>query len=350
MIDRIWVFDPEQCCQELAEIYANFAITSNPDQAHVHILPTQVDLSYERSDCFTVFVDTEPAVADAHWCYNEQRQARPRHIWAVSAHSDSCAWPESTVDFFSNMLYVARLNRHLDPVCLAPAPWLATCLLGGWMPARQIMLAELIHRGLDQRCLITHLCRDQRVRDSDSDTQYTNYRTPALQQLDLPVFQSLACYDGAFNTMRSLGSRHGQGWISQLVPRQIYQSALVSIVSETVNLAAPDTFYISEKISRPILMAQPFWVLGCKGFLSRMRDLGFRTYAQWWDESYDHEQDLDQRARAVIASFSDFAALSADRQMDIVSQARAVALHNRARMLDLSWHYRDLAQAIRDHV
>ena len=43
----------------------------------------------------------------------------------------------------------------------------------------------------------------------------------------------------------------------------------------------------------------PFLMLGPKNFLSNLRKLGFETFSNWWDESYDVDADLDNGQVAI---------------------------------------------------
>ena len=60
---------------------------------------------------------------------------------------------------------------------------------------------------------------------------------------------------------------------------------------EVVNLTywSGDTFYLDEKIWRPILMRTPFIVQGPQHFIPRLRKLGFRTFFDYWDEGYSQD-------------------------------------------------------------
>jgi hypothetical protein len=59
--------------------------------------------------------------------------------------------------------------------------------------------------------------------------------------------------------------------------------------------------YLSEKTFKAILMKRPFVILGGPGSLAKLHDLGFRTFDQFWDESYDQETDPNQRIKQVLA-------------------------------------------------
>lgn len=64
-----------------------------------------------------------------------------------------------------------------------------------------------------------------------------------------------------------------------------YHDIFVDIVSETV--FSGDSFFISEKTWRPIIAKRPFIIMSNRNFLANFKRLGFRTFSQWWDESYD---------------------------------------------------------------
>ena len=51
----------------------------------------------------------------------------------------------------------------------------------------------------------------------------------------------------------------------------------------------PET--LTEKTFKPIVMQQPFIIQSCKGSLEYLRRYGFRTFDEFWDESYDEAED-----------------------------------------------------------
>lgn len=64
-----------------------------------------------------------------------------------------------------------------------------------------------------------------------------------------------------------------------------YPNFLIDIVSET--FVEGRTFFPTEKTLRPMLLKKPFIVMGPKCFLIHLRQLGFKTFFEFWDESYD---------------------------------------------------------------
>ena len=81
---------------------------------------------------------------------------------------------------------------------------------------------------------------------------------------------------------------------------KFYNQFQIELVAET--MCAGITFFPTEKTFRPITGCRPFIVFGPVHFLNNLRGLGFRTYGQCWDESYDqyHGQERWDRMKYVI--------------------------------------------------
>lgn len=70
----------------------------------------------------------------------------------------------------------------------------------------------------------------------------------------------------------------------------------IEIVIETY--AHGECFFPTEKTVRPLVARKPMLIYGPRFFLKRLRDMGFRTWNDYWDESYDDLQG-PQRWRAM---------------------------------------------------
>jgi hypothetical protein len=66
---------------------------------------------------------------------------------------------------------------------------------------------------------------------------------------------------------------------------QHYSKFHVELIAETYTIG--DTFFPTEKTFRPIMASRPVIVYGPRNFLQRLRHMGFETWADCWDESYD---------------------------------------------------------------
>jgi hypothetical protein len=85
-----------------------------------------------------------------------------------------------------------------------------------------------------------------------------------------------------------------------LPPVHFYNQTNLEIVAETFGgYDNDDTFFVTEKTTKPIAMKHPFMVLSNCNFLKNLRDLGFKTFGDHLDESYDTEQDLMKRVEII---------------------------------------------------
>ena len=64
------------------------------------------------------------------------------------------------------------------------------------------------------------------------------------------------------------------------------------MVAETYIMG--NTFYVTEKTLRPIIAKTPFIILGPKNYLANLKQLGYKTFSKWWDESYDHHEGVQR--------------------------------------------------------
>lgn len=76
--------------------------------------------------------------------------------------------------------------------------------------------------------------------------------------------------------------------------KEIYLDSYIHIVSET-QFKDNRTPYITEKTFRPIMNLQPFIMMNNAGTLKRVKELGFKTFHPFIDESYDDETNSQLR-------------------------------------------------------
>lgn len=74
---------------------------------------------------------------------------------------------------------------------------------------------------------------------------------------------------------------------------EYYNDFFIDVVAETYTNGL--TFFITEKTIRPIYALTPFILFAAKGYLSTLKsDYGFKTFDQYWDESYDNYQNYER--------------------------------------------------------
>ena len=82
-----------------------------------------------------------------------------------------------------------------------------------------------------------------------------------------------------------------------------FQKCFVYVATETV-FNYPHS-YISEKSFKGITSKRPFIILGAPRCLTVLKDLGYKTFGDYWDESYDSIADPADRMLAVYNLVND---------------------------------------------
>lgn len=88
--------------------------------------------------------------------------------------------------------------------------------------------------------------------------------------------------------------------------KKCYEKSYFHVVTET-GMDFPMRF--TEKIFKPIANYQPFLVIGCQGTLEYLRNMGYETFPEMFDESYDQESDPVKRIMMVLDQIEKFVAL-----------------------------------------
>lgn len=78
----------------------------------------------------------------------------------------------------------------------------------------------------------------------------------------------------------------------------LYDCSLVSIVTES-NFYSPDIFN-TEKTWKPIANRHPFILVGPYKSLEYLKSLGYKTFSDFWDESYDDIKSPMSRLLAIV--------------------------------------------------
>ena len=81
--------------------------------------------------------------------------------------------------------------------------------------------------------------------------------------------------------------------ISAMLPVDIYNTSYYSIVAETT--ADNEYSHFTEKVAKPIVALRPFVAFCGQHYLKNLKRLGFQTFSDVIDETYDSIADIDQR-------------------------------------------------------
>lgn len=92
---------------------------------------------------------------------------------------------------------------------------------------------------------------------------------------------------------------NNHGPVIDPIPGWHHRTTFVNIVNE-YNYTIDSAIITSETL-HTILNCQPFIINGAPGTLKALKQLGFKTFSDFWDESYDDEISLDRRLEKIIS-------------------------------------------------
>lgn len=108
--------------------------------------------------------------------------------------------------------------------------------------------------------------------------------------------------------------------------QQYYTDAFVDIVTES-RYAQP-TANISEKIFQAILYQKPFILVGPPKSLEYLKSFGFKTFSEFWDESYDNEENHEERLLKIFKVIDYILSKDINELREIYKQMLPIIEHN----------------------
>ena len=114
--------------------------------------------------------------------------------------------------------------------------------------------------------------------------------------------------------------------LHKFINREFYSNYFCSVVAEThIN---SNTVFITEKTFKPIANLHPFISYSSKGSLKYLQNLGYKTFSEWWDESYDNEANYYDRLIKIIKIMEDIASWSHDKLFTVTQEMEKTLIHN----------------------
>ena len=89
--------------------------------------------------------------------------------------------------------------------------------------------------------------------------------------------------------------------------------------------------YFTEKITKPLYYGQPFVVIGFKNSLKFLKEMGFETYDDIFDESYDELETWEERTKAVWKEIERVLTLSDSEFYEKFNKVQEKVIYNQKR-------------------
>jgi hypothetical protein len=151
-----------------------------------------------------------------------------------------------------------------------------------------------------------------------------------LSQCPFKLADNYTVYDklnNSINYAQHLLSRDKDNFI------EVYKNFFVEIVCETY--FSGNTFFPTEKTWRPILLKTPFIIQGPVNFLKNLKKLGFKTFNEYWDESYDEDGGY-VAVQTIKRNIDALAIKSSEEIADMYKSMQEILEHNYQLLLSLT--------------
>lgn len=105
-----------------------------------------------------------------------------------------------------------------------------------------------------------------------------------------------------------------------------YQTSLISVVTET-NFQNNDIFN-TEKIFKPMVHRHPFILVGPYKTLEHLKNMGYKTFGDFWDESYDDIEDPFERLIKIVEICKDIQSWDDTKKKHFFYKSMIITNHN----------------------
>lgn len=112
--------------------------------------------------------------------------------------------------------------------------------------------------------------------------------------------------------------------------KSLYENSFLSIVGETIFYQNEEfkTGYLSEKVWKPIGHSHPFIILAPSKTLNYLKELGFKTFSPFIDESYDDIEDENLRLKKILEILENFSNKTLDEKYQFLFDVKDILEHN----------------------
>lgn len=226
-------------------------------------------------------------------------------------------WPEveymfqRQVDFSkASLTHFKRRSKH----------YMALCRIDKL--ERRVFMSNLWKNGLDKRGYFSY-CQEQLDQHND--------------------YSGIDLYDEFLAEQDQLGKefiKAGPFYVDSLTSEQrndysvlsddMYQDSYFNFVLESfINIDGSGGQSMTEKTFKPILYCQPFICVAEHHHLKHLRELGYHTFDNIIDESYDDIENTQERFEAVMGLAQDLASIDLDTAHDMYKKCSDRLLENR---------------------
>ncbi len=130
---------------------------------------------------------------------------------------------------------------------------------------------------------------------------------------------------------------------------QHYEETYFSIVTETICFERGSSEglsgvgrLLSEKTFKPVIYKHPFIIVGVPGCLRQLKELGYKTFSPYIDESYDEVTDESGRMLMIAKEVQRLCNLTASQLQEFLAFSKEITEHNYNHLLNLKTFHKIL--------
>ena len=244
---------------------------------------------------------------------------------------------EKILDYEEN---VAAMKRTEEIYTQADKPYDFLFLNGRGRPHRKYLWEQLNRRGLLDRSLWTML--DSRpihrgwqhpfvLRENDVDIMATTTPWRRLpREYEVEQFRDSVIGDGPLERTFIKSDLFNSQWGEIYLVPEVYRDTYFSLVTETV-FDYPYSFR-TEKIAKELVMGHPWICATSPGFYRDIQNLGFKTFGNLIDESFDSITNHQARMDRIIDIVGD---LCNNSLSSFLAAAREVCKYNQQHLIEM---------------
>ena len=109
----------------------------------------------------------------------------------------------------------------------------------------------------------------------------------------------------------------------------LYRDSWLEIAPETLYR---NGYFITEKTVKPIITKTPFMTVGTCGFLTYLKDFGFKTFDTLIDEKYDQAHLIEDRVKLMLQQLQDIIANGSE---SFYQASLPILEHNQSRLFEI---------------
>jgi len=208
-----------------------------------------------------------------------------------------------TVSYFENKLYKQLMNENFQDIEISSFKKTPTydflCYNGRSRSHRIALMSEIKRKKLLGNGLISFHVSKQDIIDA-----------PVKEIYDLLYPHSIKYFENTIPQWEPMIiDKHTNHYIDSAydIEHNHYVDTYFSLITETEY--SSDSVFLTEKVFKPIKALHPFIIWGSPGMLSALKNRGYKTFPELFDESYDYEINSKKRLAMILDQVEQFSAL-----------------------------------------